>query len=100
VTEVRLAWISRLVAPVAHITFGHHSKCTDDRKRPAIVTVQFVPVIAIHHDLPFESAGQFETVEEYISWIAVSFATVPIAVTNVVKVASIVWFAFTLRLMT
>jgi hypothetical protein len=100
VAEVRLARISRPVAPVAQITFGHHSKCPDDRKRPAIVTVQFVPVIAIHHDLAFKPAGQVETVEEDISWIAISFASVPIALTNVATVARIVWFAFTLRLVT
>jgi hypothetical protein len=99
VPEIRLARIRRLVAPVAQIAFGHHPKRADGCERPAIVKVQFVSVIAIHHDLPFESAGQFETFEEYISWIAISFASVPIAVTNVATVARSVWFAFTLRLM-
>ena len=55
-------------------------------------------MIAIHHDLPFESAGQFEAFEEDISRIEISFARVPIAVTNVATVARIVWFAIKSRL--
>jgi hypothetical protein len=100
VTEVRLARIRQRVARIAQIAFGHHPKRSDGRKRPAVVTVEFVAVIAIYHDLPFESAGQFEALEEYISRIVVSFARVPIAVTNVATVARIVWFAIKSRLMT
>src|SRR6267378_988279 len=91
VTEVRLAWISRLVAPVAQIAFGHHPKRADGSERPAVVAVEFVPAIAVYHDLPFESAGQFEAVEEDFSRIVVS----PVA-----TVARIVWFAIASRLMT
>ena len=96
-TEVRLARIGRLVAPVAQIAFGHHPKRADGRERSAVVAVQFVPVIAIHHDLAFESARQFEAVEEHISRIEISFASVPIA--NVlVAVANVVLFAIETRL--
>jgi len=100
VTEVRLAWISRLVAPVAQIAFGHHPKRADGSERPAVVAVEFVPAIAVYHDLPFESAGQFEAFEEDFSRIVISFASVPIAVTPVATVARIVWFAIASRLMT
>jgi hypothetical protein len=93
VTEVRLACIGRLVAPVAQIAFGHHPERADGRKRPAVVAVEFVPVIAIHHDLPFESARQFEAFEADISRIVISFASVSVAVTHVATVARIVWFA-------
>jgi hypothetical protein len=99
VTEVRLARISRLLAPVAQIAFGHHPKRADGRKRPAVIAVEFVPVIAIHHDLPLEAARQFEAFEEDISRIAISFASVPIAVTHVATVAGIVRFAITSRFM-
>ena len=57
-------------------------------------------MIAIHHDLPFESARQFESFEEHVARIAVSFASVPIALTHVATVAGIVWSAITFRLMT
>jgi hypothetical protein len=97
VAEVRLARINRLIARIAEIAFGHYPKCSDGRKRPAIVAIEFVPVIAIHHDLSFESAGQFEAFEEDISRIVISFATVPIAATNVRTVARIVWFAIEAR---
>jgi hypothetical protein len=100
VTEVRLAPITGLVARIAQIAFGHHPKCSDGSERPAVVAVECVPVIAVHHDLPFESAGQFEAFEEHISRIVISFASVPIAATNVATVASIVWFAITSKLMT
>jgi hypothetical protein len=100
VTDVRLADISGLLAPIVQITLGHHPKRADGRKRPAVVAVEFIPVIAIHHDLPFESARQFEAVEEDISRIVIAFASVPIAVTNVATVARIVWFAIESRLMT
>jgi hypothetical protein len=100
VTEVRLACISRLVAAIAQIAFGHHPKRADGSERPAVVAVEGVSVIAIHHDLPFESAGQFETGEEDISRIVSSFARAPIAVTNVAAVAGIVRFAITSRLIT
>jgi hypothetical protein len=98
VTEVRLADISGLVAPIAQIAFGHHPKRADGRKRPAVVAVEFVPTIAIHHDLPLQSARQFETMEEDISRIVISFASVSITATNVATVARIVWFAITSRL--
>jgi hypothetical protein len=100
VTEVRLACISRLVATVAQIAFGHHPKRADGSERPAVVAVEFVPAIAVHHDLPFESAGQFEAFEEHLSRIVISFASVPIAITYVAAVARILWFAITSRLMT
>jgi hypothetical protein len=100
VTEVRFADITRLVARIAQIAFGHHPKCSDGSERPAIVAVECVPVIAVHHDLPFESAGQFEAFEEYISRIVFSFARVRSAVTNVATVASILRFAITSMPMT
>ena len=100
VTEVRVADIGGVLAPFAQIAFSHHPKRADGRKRPAVVAVEFVAVIAIHYDLPFESARQFEALEEDISRIAISFASVPIAVTNVATVARIIRFAITSRLMT
>ena len=100
VTEVRLADISRLVAPVAQIAFGHHPKRADGRKRPAVVAVEFVAVIAIHHDLAFEPARQFEAFEENISRIAIAFASLPVTLTHVATVARIIWFAIKSRLMT
>jgi hypothetical protein len=100
VTEVRLADISGLVAPIAQIAFGHHPKRADSRKRPAVVAVEFVPTIAIHHDLPLQSARQFETMEEDISRIVISFASLPVAVTQVATVARIIWFTVEFRLMT
>jgi hypothetical protein len=57
-------------------------------------------VIAIHRDLPFESAGQFEALEEYIARIVIAFASVPIALTNIATVARIIWFAIKSRLVT
>jgi hypothetical protein len=100
VTEVGPARISRLLARVPQIAFGHHPKRSDGRKRPAVVAVEFVPVITIHHDLPFEPAGQFEALKEYIARIVIPFASVPITVTNVATVARIIWFAIKSRLMT
>jgi hypothetical protein len=99
-TEVRLACISRLVAPVAQIALGHHPKRTDGRQRPAVVAVQFVPVIANHHDLAFEPTGQFEAFEEDIARIAIAFASVSITVTRVATAAGIVRFAVTSELIT
>jgi hypothetical protein len=100
VTEVRLADIRGLVAPIAQIAFGHHPERADRRKRPAVVAVEFVAVIAIHHDLPFESTGQFKAFEEDISRIVISFASVAIAVTHVATVARIIRFAIKSRFMT
>jgi hypothetical protein len=85
---------------IAEIAFSHHPKRADGCERPALVNVQFVPVIAVQHDLPLESARQFEAFEKCVSRIVVSSASVPIALTNVATFASIVWFAITSRLMT
>jgi hypothetical protein len=57
VTEVRLPRISRLVARIAQIAFGHHPKRADCRKRPAVVAVELVPVIAVHDDLRSSPRG-------------------------------------------
>jgi hypothetical protein len=57
-------------------------------------------MVAIHHDLPFESARQFKALEEDISRIVIPFASVPIAVANVTTGARIVVLAITSRLMT
>jgi hypothetical protein len=57
-------------------------------------------VIAIHCDLPFESAGQFEAFKEDVARIVISFASVPMAVTHVATVAGVVWFAITSMLIT
>jgi hypothetical protein len=59
-TQVRLPCVARLLAWFAEIAFGHHPKRADGCQRTAIVAVEFVPMIAIHHDLSFEPAGQFE----------------------------------------
>ena len=99
-TDVGLADISGLLAPIVQIALRHHPKRADSRKRPAVVAVELVPVIAIHHDLAFESARQFEAFEEDISRIAVSFASLPIAVTHVATVARIILFAIKSRFMT
>jgi hypothetical protein len=100
VTEIGLAHVSRLLARVAQVAFGHHPKRTDGREKPAIVAVEFVPMIAIHHDLPFGPAGQFEALEEDISRIVISFASLPVAVTHVATIARIVLFAIKARFMT
>src|SRR6266542_125822 len=48
-------------------------------------------MIAVHHDLTFKSARQLEPVEEHVSWIQVSLATVAIPVANIVAVAIEPW---------
>jgi hypothetical protein len=96
--ETHQPFISQ-VTQVRQVAFGHHPKRSDGRKRPALVAFEFVPVFATHHDLPFESAGQFEPFEKYVSRIVISFASVPIAVTNVATVERIVLFATRPRLM-
>jgi hypothetical protein len=39
------------------IAFGHDPKRADGRERTGVVPVQFVPVIAIEHDLAIQTAG-------------------------------------------
>jgi len=90
VPEIRLARITSLAARIAEIAFGHDPKYPDGRKRAALVAVELVPVIAVHDDLPFESAWKFEAFEEDISRIALLFAWIARPVTNIIEVATIV----------
>jgi hypothetical protein len=51
-------------------------------------------VIAVDHDLPFETARQLKTFEKHVSWIEVSFARIAIPVASVlVAVARVFLFA-------
>jgi hypothetical protein len=81
-SQVGLARVAGFVPRIPEIAFGHHPKCPDGPKRPAIVAVEFVPVIAIDHDLPFESARQLQIVEEGIARVVVPFASVAIPIAN------------------
>ena len=92
-TKVRLARIARLITRIAEIAFGHDPKHADGRQGPAVIAVELVSVIAIHHDLPFESARELEPLHERLSRIEVSFASVTVAVTNAVAVVKVVLFA-------
>jgi hypothetical protein len=87
--KVRLTWIVRLVSRVAEIALSDYSKRPNGRQRSAVLAVQFVPMIAVHDDLAFESARQFQPVEKHIARVAVtqipvSFANILVAVPRVV----------------
>src|SRR6266851_2605922 len=99
-TQVGLARIARLVARIAEIALGHHPKRADRRERPAVVAVEFVPMVAIEHDLTLETAGQFETVEEHVARIRVSFAKVVITLANIITITKISLFAIQPRTVT
>jgi hypothetical protein len=68
------------------IAFGHDTKRTDGRERPAIVAVQFVPVIAIEHDFAIEAARQFKAIDKRVTRIEGSGSVVPIAMAHVASV--------------
>src|SRR2546425_8756989 len=87
--KVSFARVARRFARVAEIALGDHPKRADGRQRSAVVAVQLIPMIAVDHDLAFESARQFQTLEKDIAWVAVaripvSFANVLVAVPRVV----------------
>jgi hypothetical protein len=71
------------------IAFDHDPKRADGRERTAVVAVQFVPVIAIEHDLAIDTARQFEAIDKWVTRIESSWV-VPIAITNVVCVGLVV----------
>jgi hypothetical protein len=87
VPYVSVMRIAGLIAPIVEIAFGHHPKCADGRECPAVVAIEFVAMIAVHHDLAFKSARQLEPIEERVSWIEVSVATLATLVSNIVAVA-------------
>ena len=80
-TQVGIASIARLIVPALQVAFGHDPKRADGSDRAAVVAVQLVPLFAIEHHLALESAGQLNAVEEYVTRIDVSVATVTITVT-------------------
>jgi hypothetical protein len=53
-------------------------------------------VNTVSHDLAFRAAGQFDAVEEHVSWIDVSFTRIAIA-RVLVAVVSVVRFAIRAR---
>ncbi len=89
--KVRLARVARLIARVAEIALSDYSKCSDSCQRSAVIAVQFVSVIAVHHNLPFETARQLKTFEKHVSWVQVSFARVTIAIVLVTVARSILF---------
>src|SRR5436305_4063373 len=73
-------------------------KRPDGRERPAVVAVEFVPMIAVDDDLAFWSARQFEIVKEGIARVVVSLADIAISVADVVRaIARIVLFSVRTR---
>src|SRR6266516_5806149 len=79
--KVRLARVARLVPRATEIALRDHPKGAHRRQRSAVIAVQFVPMIAVHDDLAFESARQLEAIQEYITRIAI--ARVAVALANV-----------------
>src|SRR5258708_2460904 len=79
--KVRLARIVRLVWRVAQIALSDHMKRADGRQRSAVLAVQFVPMIAVHDDLAFESARKLQAVKKHVARVAV--ARIPISFANV-----------------
>jgi len=91
VAEIAVPRVGCLVAQVAEIALGHHAKGPNGRERPALVTVEFVPVIAVDDDLAFESPWQIKIAHEDIARIgvpftglAISFPDILVAVTRVI----------------
>jgi hypothetical protein len=91
VPEIPVSRVGGLVARVAEIALGHHAKGPDSRERPALVTIEFVSVIAVDDDLAFESPRQIKIAQEDIArivvpftGIAISFPGTLVAVTRVV----------------
>jgi hypothetical protein len=83
VAEIAASRVGGLVARVAEIALGHHAKDPDGCQRPALVTVEFVPVIAVDDDLAFESPRQIKIAHEDIAWIVVPFAAIAISFPDV-----------------
>jgi hypothetical protein len=90
--QVWLSPVDRLVTGIAEVAFGHDPKRTDGCERTTVVAIQFVPVLAIKHDLALKPARQLEAVDKRVSRIDISFARVTIA-NVVVAVAHVVLFA-------
>ena len=88
-TQVGIASIARLIVPALQVAFGHDPKRADGSDRAAVVAVQLVPLFAIEHHLAIESAWQLDAVEEYVTRIDVSVATVTITVT----ITHVAWIA-------
>jgi len=66
------------------IALGYNPKRSNGRKGSTVVTVQFVPMIAVNYDFPLWSGGQFEIVEEHIAGVAVLLAAIAISIGRVV----------------
>src|SRR5207302_7150208 len=63
------------------IALGHDPKRTDRRERSALVAVQLVAIVAVNDDLPFESSREFQSFDERIprisiTWVIGAFARV------------------------
>jgi hypothetical protein len=69
VAQVRLPPVSRVIARIAEVALRHDPKRAKRCERPAVVAVQFVPMIAVDHDLTFRTARQVEAVDESVSRI-------------------------------
>jgi hypothetical protein len=101
VAEIAVSWIEGLVAPVAEIALGHHAKCPHGREQPALVAVEFVPVITVDHDLAFESPWQIKIAHEDIARIVVPFTGIAIAFPDLliaVKQLVLPWIGITSEL--
>jgi hypothetical protein len=96
--EISGTRFGRLVTRVAEIALSDHSKRPDGRERPAVVAVEFIPMIAVDDDLAFWPARQFEIVEEGIARVVVPRADVPISIPTVVSaIARVVLFSVRAR---
>ena len=76
--EASIARIERFVSEIAKIPFGHDPKCTNRCKRPAVVAIQFVPMIAVDDQLAFETSRQLQAVDERVPRIAIPHVAGPV----------------------
>jgi hypothetical protein len=77
--EIAVSRVRGLIPRVAEIALGHHAKSPYGRERSALVAIEFVPVIAVDHDLAFESPWQIKIAHEDIARIVVPFTGIAIA---------------------
>jgi len=94
VAQVRLTRAGRVIAWIAEVAFRHGPKRAEGCERAAIIAVQFVPAIAVEHDLAFHTARQVEAFDEGVSrivraftCISIAFASVIVAIAHIVVVA-------------
>jgi hypothetical protein len=94
VTQTVIAGLRRHIPWIAQVPLRHDPEGTRCGERAALLAIDFVAVIAVQDDLPFEAARQLKAVQEYITRVVITFARIVIAcsiASIVITVAGVVF---------